>query len=222
MSTKINLMLSIVVIILSINYRLFANSNDTLGRKNKLFLGVSISNTVSWIQNEFASNYTIKVLDGLPFLTTPNFKLNFVLTKNRILTTTIGFNSGIYSKRKNAKRKYYNPEDFYVIVPVGLSLTKEKKYGSYGGTINILNTFGDRYHFGFIGKGEKVETSYFYRPAINLSFDGGVKLGPRLKFVLSPGICWQYENSAFSVLNRFGPAFFGTIGLSLVYDFKSK
>jgi hypothetical protein len=217
MNSKIKLMLSIVVIILSLNSRVYANSNDTIERKNKFSYGISFSNTLFLFDGttEFASYYG-------RLLATPNFRLNFELTKNRILTTTVGFNSGIYSKRKNAKRKYYNPEDLYVIVPIGLSLTKDKKYGSYGATINILNTFGHRYHFGYIGKGEKVETSYFYRPAINLSFDGGVKLGPHIKFVLSPGVCWQYENSAFSVLNRFGPAFFGTIGLSLVYDFKSK
>jgi hypothetical protein len=218
MNTKIKLMLSIVVIILSLNYLLYANIYDTLVSKSKFSSGISFTNIVFLIdgKTEFASYYG-------RLLSTPNFKLNFVLTKNRILTTTIGFNSGINSKRKDAKRKYYNPENFYVIIPVGLSLTKEKKYGCYGATINILNTFGHRYHFGFIGKGEKVETSYFYRPAINLSFDGGVKIGNNLKFVLSPGICFQYKNSSeYMQIYSIDQLVLPTLGLSVLYDFKPK
>lgn len=219
MNTKTKLIIGANIIILTLSSKLNANGNDTLITKNKFYYGISFSNTLFLIENnitEFATYYG-------SLLTTPNLKLNFVLSKNRILTSTIGFNSGIYSKRKNAKRKYYNPEDFYVIVPVGLSLTKEKKYGSYGGTINILNTFGHRYHFGFIGKGEKVETSYFYRPAINLSFDGGVKLGPHLKFVLSPGICLQYKNSSEYMQTYSNDQFaLLSFGLSLIYDFKPK
>jgi hypothetical protein len=189
--------------------------------KNQFYFGISVSNILSFFRNsEFVTYYS---KNYLPYLVTPNFRLIDNRNKNRILSVNIGFNSGINSKRKDAKRKYYNPENFYVIIPVGLSLTREKKYGCYGATINILNTFGHRYHFGIIGKGEKVETSYFYRPAINLSFDGGVKIGNNLKFVLSPGICFQYKNSSeYMQIYSKDQLVLPTLGLSVLYDFKAK